>query len=603
MALVDAPPADVERFTWAEDVEDGDASRLGFQVSARLRVPALAVAHRPGRVILAAPSGLIPASRFRARAGPLFRRTPVTVGLYSDADGEALVDAAGEATDVLVDVFEADLSVLGSCALLEDDVFLRDSPGYWPSPAELLDYAAGALAALDGLPPEVDLVPPAGALDPPLPAAAPYVRPTAKAAAAAAAAPPAAGEVTLAAALPLGLDPAFLGQLLELQRLMVPGSAAPPGSAAAYVPAPPPAPAARAPPPPPPGLAAAASALPSSAAPPAGAAAAPPPPAPGSSQVVFPGLDRSVVAAARAAGIPESDLASFDRVVSAGSRRPPEPAPQRAAEIVEVVGEPPPPVDRFERLIDALSSVFADRPSSAGSAPADPVERALASLDAPRGTDPSSGRRGAAARLALRRALVDSPEHFSRYVEGQLASAFASRSAAGERPTMREHLEMRSRVGGHRPTVSWLWSVAGARDALAAGRTAEALARLDLAVVAGEQVSLDGGHWLLAQELLWEDDPPFHSFAGHRPAEPSRAAHSHLCDPRWAEAALARLKELDDWNERRRRLGGLPRVPPGAEAATPPGGGIADPAAVAQPKGPPRRPRGAPQQPPGATPP
>ena len=301
-----------------------------------------------------------------------------------------------------------------------------------------------------------------------------------------------------------------------------------------------------------------------------------------------------MVAAAREAGIPDSDLAAFGRIVSAGNRRPPEPAPPRTPEgPVEVVGDSQ-PVDRLDRLIDVLSSAFADRSSPAGSSPVDPVERALSSLDGPRPSEPATGRRGAAARLALRRALVESPEHFTRFVAGQLASAFASRSATGDVPTMREYLELRSRVGGHRPTVSWLWAVAGARDALAAGRSQEALARLDLAVVAGEQVSIDGGSWILGQELLWEDDPPFHSFSGHRPSDPGRAAHSHLCDPRWAEAALSRLKELDEWNERRRRLtgAGRPFIPP--EAAGGGGGATPDGGANAKAKGAPRRPpRGA----------
>jgi len=160
---------------------------------------------------------------------------------------------------------------------------------------------------------------------------------------------------------------------------------------------------------------------------------------------------------------------------------------------------------------------------------------------------------------------------------------------------MRDYLEWRSRVSNHRPSIYWRWAIAGARDALANGRSAEALARLDLACVAGEQTCIDGGSWLLAQELLWEDDPPFHSFSVRRPADPGRAAHSQLCDPRWAEAALSRLRELDDWNERRRRLtGGWVPHP----AADPAGDGTPGAPGIARPKGQPRRPpKGAPPQP------
>lgn len=155
---------------------------------------------------------------------------------------------------------------------------------------------------------------------------------------------------------------------------------------------------------------------------------------------------------------------------------------------------------------------------------------------------------------------------------------------------MREYVELRSRIGNHRPTISWAWSVAGARDALAAGRTEEALARLDLAIVAGEQASIDGGSWILAQELFWEDDPPYAAFMGRRPADAGRSATSHLCDPRWAEAALSRLKEIDEWNERRRRLGGVP--PPGREDG--PGGGI--PGGSGAGRGGPVRPKGEPKR-------
>ena len=305
-------------------------------------------------------------------------------------------------------------------------------------------------------------------------------------------------------------------------------------------------------------------------------------------------LDPTVVASARAAGISEADLSAFDKAVGAGSRRLTEPAVPRAASgQADGPGDSAPEGDRLDRLVDALTAALTHGGASLA-LPADPVERALAAMDGHRGGEPVGSRRGASARLALRRALRDNPEHFSRYVEGQLASAFASRSVAGADPTMREYVELRSRIGNHRPTISWAWAVAGARDALAAGRTAEALARLDLALIAGEQASIDGGSWLLAQELLWEEDPPFGAFAARRPTEPGRAATSHLCDPRWAEAALSRLKELDDWNERRRRFGGGPPPPKyGAEDPGLGGGTAGDDVAsqtMVKPKAPPRRP-------------
>ena len=135
---------------------------------------------------------------------------------------------------------------------------------------------------------------------------------------------------------------------------------------------------------------------------------------------------------------------------------------------------------------------------------------------------------------------------------------------------MREYLEQRSRLGAHRPTVSWMWSAAGARDALRLGKTEECLARLDLLMIAGEQSAIDVGSWVLAQELLWEDDPPFSFFAGHlnRQGDSIRAACSRLCDPRWAEVAMARISEVDAWNDRKIKIQTRPGTNTGAHPAS-----------------------------------
>ena len=134
---------------------------------------------------------------------------------------------------------------------------------------------------------------------------------------------------------------------------------------------------------------------------------------------------------------------------------------------------------------------------------------------------------------------------------------------------MREYLEQRSRLGAHRPTVSWMWSAAGARDALRQGKTEECLARLDLLLIAGEQSAIDVGSWVLAQELLWEDDPPFSFFAGHlnRQGDSIRAACSRLCDPRWAEVAMSRISEVDAWNDRKVKIQARPGTFHGATPA------------------------------------
>eukprot|EP00971_Amphidinium_carterae_P123207 2439544-Amphidinium_carterae.2 len=111
------------------------------------------------------------------------------------------------------------------------------------------------------------------------------------------------------------------------------------------------------------------------------------------------------------------------------------------------------------------------------------------------------GRHGAAARLALRRALRENPAHFPQFVdsvESQLRLAFSSRAAralSGEVPTMREHIEHRAQIGNHRPTISWAWILGGARDALA--KKEEALAPFASFHYGRVQAS-PGGHSVLS---------------------------------------------------------------------------------------------------------
>ena len=98
------------------------------------------------------------------------------------------------------------------------------------------------------------------------------------------------------------------------------------------------------------------------------------------------------------------------------------------------------------------------------------------------------------------------------------------------------------------------WSVAGARDALRNGRPEEALGRLDVLMVALEQISIDGGNLLMAQELLWEPEPPTIAYSASSVETAWRKPCSALCAPEWAEVAFSRLRDLDDWALRKQRL-------------------------------------------------
>ena len=54
---------------------------------------------------------------------------------------------------------------------------------------------------------------------------------------------------------------------------------------------------------------------------------------------------------------------------------------------------------------------------------------------------------------------------------------------------------------------------------------------------------MDGGSWLMARELLFEDESP--TFPARGTKTRSRP-HPVTRDPRWAETVLSRLRDLDD---------------------------------------------------------
>ena len=58
----------------------------------------------------------------------------------------------------------------------------------------------------------------------------------------------------------------------------------------------------------------------------------------------------------------------------------------------------------------------------------------------------------------------------------------------------------------------------------------------------------------MAQELCFEDPPPFPTIVARPPADKSSQPQPFLCDERWAEAAQNRIIEVDSYEERRKRL-------------------------------------------------
>ena len=84
------------------------------------------------------------------------------------------------------------------------------------------------------------------------------------------------------------------------------------------------------------------------------------------------------------------------------------------------------------------------------------------------------------------------------------------------RATSRAWLEHRSHLGHYPTTIRLMWYLTGVWDALREGRVAEARARCALAVAAGDQQSLDGGSWILAEQVGLEPPPPLQVFANRR---------------------------------------------------------------------------------------
>lgn len=112
--------------------------------------------------------------------------------------------------------------------------------------------------------------------------------------------------------------------------------------------------------------------------------------------------------------------------------------------------------------------------------------------------------------------------------------------------------------------VRWSWAVAGIWDDLMRDDVGSARARAALLIAASDQAAIDSGSWLLSNISLLESVPPYQSFSSHLPPSPQEMQHSALWDPRWFELFLARVKDLDSYQESKKKLTKTPgatRVP------------------------------------------
>ena len=293
----------------------------------------------------------------------------------------------------------------------------------------------------------------------------------------------------------------------------------------------------------------------------------------------LPGLEPSVVQSALRAGVHPDHPKEFSKLIARKSGKISSLPKQTDKKPVDVLGE-----SEDELLADVGEAAV----SPALVEPSDPFAAALVKLttiveslsdnrrrvkdlddilDDPSGLDGgahnlvSSGnqRRQAAVLKALQKSLLENPELIYKKIETLMLEDFGSREAIPGEPTrhgsFRGWLEHRSRIPNLNATVRTSWGIAGALDALRSGKTMEAQARLGLLLASLDQVACDRGQWILGAEVSLEMSPPFSSFSRHTPPEFGENPHSKLLDSRWVDAMMYRVKELDDYSERRAKLG------------------------------------------------
>ena len=185
----------------------------------------------------------------------------------------------------------------------------------------------------------------------------------------------------------------------------------------------------------------------------------------------------------------------------------------------------------------------------------------------------TGSRKYAAALRALRNALSKQPEQLYKVLEKNMKEDFYKVSqmpgTSAVQVSARAWLELRSRVQGYQTPVRFLWAVAGVLDALVDNRVAEARARCGLIMAMGDQMAIDRGSWVIASELGLEDPPPMAAFNNHTLPSEAEPPYSKLIDPRWLELVMAKLSDVDNFNEKKKKLGARRQLPPAGDAEVP----------------------------------
>lgn len=300
------------------------------------------------------------------------------------------------------------------------------------------------------------------------------------------------------------------------------------------------------------------------------------------SRVSFDGLDKTVVEAALSAGIQEDHLSQMAALVRkqpgrmediprdrSGGRRGELSDSENSSEEEE---EEDPTAsgsgDGVAKAIVKLTKVCSVLASNRRKKQ-DGIEHLLDQTSLGAGGEGSglgSGRKNSQALRALRRCLSENPEYIYKSIEANLLSDFTARAAKPGEPlgnaSARGWLESRSRIQNYTTHVRWSWAVAGIWDDLMRGEHGSARARAALLIAASDQAAIDGGSWLLSNISMLEPVPPFQSFSSHQSPSSQELQHSALWDPRWFELFLAHVKEMDSYQETRKKLAKQPTLKP-----------------------------------------
>ena len=302
-----------------------------------------------------------------------------------------------------------------------------------------------------------------------------------------------------------------------------------------------------------------------------------PPARAGKSDGGFPGLDPQAVQAALASGIDASHLQELSKMLvkdkpKLGDARG---ARARQPKKVDILGDSeeeeggadaeevaaPPDGDPVSVAVVKLTNIMSSltkkkKPRSFEEL----LDDTSGILDQSSSSPTMGGSRKHATLLRnLRKAMRKSPGNIYRVIESRMESDFgAPEIAPGSTKhagTFRGWTEHRSKIPNLGATVRTAWTIAGALDSLRLGRVEEAQAKLSLFLCQLDQVAVDRGQWVLAAEGGVEDPPPFSSFNRHVPPDLLEPQHTRLWPTQWAEAFMHRVKEQNEFIERRQKLG------------------------------------------------